>query len=392
MPSRRTHKKSRFGCSQCKSRKVKCDEASPSCRKCSIAGVVCNYQTNNLLVPTSGTTFTAPLLKPAPTISLPLSLSHPGHTTAQPTFDLLDLTLMNHFTAVTSLKLFSEEKQQDLWQKDIPFEARSYPLLMHGLLSVASLHLALLEPKNKLAYRIRALYHHNVGLQLFNSQICYLSSGNSHALFGFAFMLVIWVYASPEENKNALQLKDILDLLDLVRGCKAVFELQSGAILSSRFGSFIEFQYWKRPARLELELSPAVQRTLQYLRTKAIDTIHITAIDDLERLLKRSITEPHYMRAGVAWVAVVTDTYWIRLKSYEPVAMLIFAHYAMLLQWYEDQRWWMAGWPERVLQTVSDALQDTDKTSLGWDVCLAGIHAYRRDISCQQFHSAEILE
>lgn len=44
-PSRpiRKHKKSRGACSNCRLRRVKCDEAKPECGKCQAYGVLCNY-------------------------------------------------------------------------------------------------------------------------------------------------------------------------------------------------------------------------------------------------------------------------------------------------------------------------------------------------------------
>ncbi|OAA55289.1 Zn(2)-C6 fungal-type DNA-binding domain protein [Niveomyces insectorum RCEF 264] len=38
--------KSRFGCRNCKLRKVKCDELKPQCGKCRNYGVICNYGFN----------------------------------------------------------------------------------------------------------------------------------------------------------------------------------------------------------------------------------------------------------------------------------------------------------------------------------------------------------
>lgn len=49
---RRTHKKSRRGCSSCKLRRVKCDEGKPSCQKCRLFGVTCTYESKS-----SGLTF-----------------------------------------------------------------------------------------------------------------------------------------------------------------------------------------------------------------------------------------------------------------------------------------------------------------------------------------------
>ncbi|KAL6859481.1 hypothetical protein J3F83DRAFT_749073 [Trichoderma novae-zelandiae] len=40
---RKTHRKSRLGCGNCKIRSVKCDESKPSCRRCHASGFTCNY-------------------------------------------------------------------------------------------------------------------------------------------------------------------------------------------------------------------------------------------------------------------------------------------------------------------------------------------------------------
>ncbi|CAN8103849.1 unnamed protein product [Discula destructiva] len=41
--AKRPHRKSRMGCRNCKTRKVKCDEKKPSCRNCILRKEICNY-------------------------------------------------------------------------------------------------------------------------------------------------------------------------------------------------------------------------------------------------------------------------------------------------------------------------------------------------------------
>ncbi|KAI1741317.1 hypothetical protein F4680DRAFT_73426 [Xylaria scruposa] len=43
---RRTMRRSRYGCRNCKLRKLKCDEGKPQCKRCSSFGLVCNYIPN----------------------------------------------------------------------------------------------------------------------------------------------------------------------------------------------------------------------------------------------------------------------------------------------------------------------------------------------------------
>ncbi|KAL3595493.1 hypothetical protein FPOAC2_09829 [Fusarium poae] len=41
--SRKSHARSRTGCSQCKNRRVRCDEQRPVCLNCDTSGLSCNY-------------------------------------------------------------------------------------------------------------------------------------------------------------------------------------------------------------------------------------------------------------------------------------------------------------------------------------------------------------
>src|SRR4051812_8100193 len=45
--TKRPHRKSRAGCRNCKTRKVKCDEARPSCRACTLRKEHCSYPTTS---------------------------------------------------------------------------------------------------------------------------------------------------------------------------------------------------------------------------------------------------------------------------------------------------------------------------------------------------------
>ncbi|EXJ92628.1 hypothetical protein A1O3_01180 [Capronia epimyces CBS 606.96] len=45
-PERRTMRRSRFGCRNCKLRKLKCDEGKPQCKRCRSFGILCNFQPN----------------------------------------------------------------------------------------------------------------------------------------------------------------------------------------------------------------------------------------------------------------------------------------------------------------------------------------------------------
>ncbi|PTB65025.1 hypothetical protein BBK36DRAFT_1203920 [Trichoderma citrinoviride] len=70
---RKTHRKSRLGCGNCKIRSIKCDESKPSCRRCHASGFTCNYSR----------TIPALQLSHANVFSLSLDLGHTKPHTVQ---------------------------------------------------------------------------------------------------------------------------------------------------------------------------------------------------------------------------------------------------------------------------------------------------------------------
>lgn len=284
---------------------------------------------------------------------------------------MLDLALMHHYTTTTSVSLFGED-QRELWQVEVPIMARASRLLMHGLLATSALHMAFLlkDDASRSTYTNRALYHHGLGLQLFNADITALSNenSNSHVLFTFGLLLVIWAYASPtvpididnenkEKEKESLDLDTLLSSLDLVRGNKVIFELSSETILSKPIGAFT------KPANKPIRSSPpsatpstltsSTQEALASLRENVSDFIDTTAIDHLERFLHDTIsTSARDMRLPLGWPALIDGPFWDRVKGHRPSALLILVHYAVLLAWFEERAWWMGGWSGRLVAAV----------------------------------------
>lgn len=97
--TRRTHRKSRAGCSTCKVKRVKCDEKKPTCSRCLRNYTDCNYDANPPKALESST-FTVALDKipsllkdsSAPTLSVPRTLIRSS----------ADLHLLKHFDTLSN--------------------------------------------------------------------------------------------------------------------------------------------------------------------------------------------------------------------------------------------------------------------------------------------------
>ncbi|ERS94850.1 hypothetical protein HMPREF1624_08747 [Sporothrix schenckii ATCC 58251] len=169
-----TRRKSRFGCRNCKLRKVKCDETRPHCTKCSKYGVLCNFtltipdlqpisekrsgpskhqlaeivgdageaSTAEKPSPTSNNTEHALQLRrrPRPTIrSAPSNgiWASDGHT--QYMLDTQDCVLFTKFRSRTLYSL-GGQAMVDIYENYMLEKCFAHPFLMHGTLAVAAVH------------------------------------------------------------------------------------------------------------------------------------------------------------------------------------------------------------------------------------------------------------
>jgi hypothetical protein len=199
--TRRSHKKSRFGCLVCKTRKIKCGEQKPACANCEIKGLECVY--------------------PAPDHSkrskdrdpfITLSKRNVGPVTGTPgtesaSFTMLDMRFFHHFltTAYPHLPIGNDA----VWVNDIPSFAEHHQYLMHAILSLGASHLSRLTGVD---YRKESLTHRGHAIAGLNTA---LSQPSRH--YGEADAMLAACYALTFQ---ASYMGDgLADFITMVRGC-----------------------------------------------------------------------------------------------------------------------------------------------------------------------------
>ncbi|KAF1953070.1 hypothetical protein CC80DRAFT_478475 [Byssothecium circinans] len=342
---RRFHNKSRFGCTECKLRRVKCDEGQPICGRCVRTRLKCHY-------PRGQTNPESP-----PSLSV-------GSGTPPSSFDLLDMTLMHHYTTHTCKHLFMGERQGQVWQYDVPAFAASNVMLVHGFLAVTALHRARDDPARRDLYRTRALHHHGVGLPLFQEKVASASPEKAEVIVVYSILLSIWVYAFPEIAEEQPALDDILTTIDVVRGSRSVFRLYRAVVMETPIGHFLVPPF---SAAVPDDQASSVRETLQSLRNQMQHPADESAVHRLQRVLERYLTGRDHTRSAANWMASVEDDYWLRLRNHQPHALLVFAYSTLLVRASERGCWWMSGWSERILRACSDVLGAEEKETMGWE-------------------------
>lgn len=209
---RRAHNKSRRGCRNCKLRRVKCDETRPQCQKCSVYGVVCNYDPNtpDLQVASAhGLHFPAA----APKGNL-IQFERPRSplrsamicADAVTSFEL-DTDCLDRLERFRSRTVFSfgEDAMGKLYQGKILEMAFYNPYLMHIILTLTAAHDRHLSTPGHSRRTLTEIYHSTQSVALFNRKLSKpLQPQDQDPLWATATLVGIIVFSSldassPEE-------------------------------------------------------------------------------------------------------------------------------------------------------------------------------------------------
>ncbi|KAJ5553701.1 hypothetical protein N7494_003079 [Penicillium frequentans] len=308
MGPRRTHRKSRNGCPQCKARRLKCDERHP-CTNCVKHGIYCEFvaptepQDSTQATPASTVSPVAqsqpqpqsqaltqphiypPLQHPISNVGAPVN-HHTNETQSGQKFDLLgilsesppdpslrapedwalDLELMHHYCTMTCNTLTVREDARYVWRVIMPIEGYANPYVMNGLLAIAALHRAFLAhtPHQKERYVNAAAYHITTGLKAFRELIALpLDPKNWQPVFCFAGMINVHLMGTPTRlgvSRWPAPISNVLDLFGSVKGLQALMEPFLHSIRKTQLAALVNSIYLIDP-----ELIPSQAQIAQSL-------------------------------------------------------------------------------------------------------------------------------
>lgn len=348
--SRKSHKKSKNGCSECKTRHMKCDESRPSCINCQTADFVCSFLNERRL----GVSTQRPSSLPGTNTTSPAS-SHTGGRAEhndkvydQPSFtsaiNMAHLQLFHHFRTETLRSLGSKTADREASYQMIMRCGLSTPYLMHEMLAIAALHLSVLNPAEGNIRQHEATELQQRALVHFMDSKPEATAANCIPMFLFSSLLGIHLLCDTlryrDKNLSAF-LDRFTQYLNLNRGFRSVTNSSWHLLQQS------ELAPW-------LKISEAMTTGIEGSGSECgrlLELVHSTGVgrpslDAYEEAIKhlQSVFE---------------------LSQGRPEAVIILAHYAVLLQ---SHRWlWLIGeGGEFLIRTISRSLGQLWAQWLEW--------------------------
>ncbi|KAE8374548.1 hypothetical protein BDV26DRAFT_269820 [Aspergillus bertholletiae] len=361
MPPRRSHKKSRNGCDQCKKRRVKCDEADP-CLNCTRRSLSCSYL-QRIVTPRPEPAKKHPerlvACTPAPGTSLAeisaqteaaldvfqRSLADTAYFVRE--WNGQDPELMHHYCISTCITLSDQEDVQHAWRTEVPKIAYSYEFLMHGILSLSALHLSYVKPEKHSHYLTSSTFHMALGLQTFRIILRKPTKENCFALFAFSSIIVAWICAVPTDSKDAQPLSSVIEMFNLCRGIITLLEFFP-LIQKSPLGPLMG-QDWSEKEHLPLRLFHGLDGQIDRLRSQL--TVEVLseeetsilehAIDELKKTCQR--IEPAHLPSACGlvyvWPLSVRAGFVGLIEQRQPFALVLLAYYCAQL--YVFRSFWL---------------------------------------------------
>ncbi|KAF2472795.1 uncharacterized protein BDR25DRAFT_324125 [Lindgomyces ingoldianus] len=363
---RKAHTKSRKGCFQCKQRHSKCNEVHPRCANCVRLDIDCIWP-----AATKGSPLYLGTPHPESPNSVLPSTRLGGSPTitpipVEPELPLEDLKLMHHWTTKMYKPLHpTQPAKEGMWQVRFTELGFDHPFLLRGFLALATIHKAVSEPHSDVQSLLhQADSHMSRCLATYRKNLEQPSPETAVPMFLLSTILVIYNMGSGHLEEPESPIDSIYHCFRLLQGVKVVIQPQWETIKESDvFASVAKtiMGFWQSDLDLEdegfgeilrlKELTDGMESSDRETCLHAIVELHKTFIK-----VWRCSEDQDEHATMFTWPAVLQDHFMNLLSVYNPAALIILSHFAVLLA-RSRSSWWVQDWPDRILRASKHLLE-----------------------------------
>uniref|UniRef100_A0A8H7TT19 Uncharacterized protein n=1 Tax=Bionectria ochroleuca TaxID=29856 RepID=A0A8H7TT19_BIOOC len=281
---------------------------------------------------------------------------------------------MHHYISKTCKTMVLKPGHHELFRDIIPREAMQYEFLADGILAVAALHLATLEPLQSSEHTKTAMLYQDSGIRGFKEALSNVSDDSVNAIFPFSILIMIINLASTGFSSDLNPSKNLVSIFELLRGVVTVIKSSEQRLKEGPFKVLLE------PPIGGIQLAPDPSE--QESRAEALSSLHERAriiskyvgpqtygiysagIHSLETAFEEVIGCSGRHGMIIAWPVMAPHHQLITLlKQSDPMALLIWIYYGILtLEIHEH--WWGRGFGVLLIRDLSEALLKIDQE---WD-------------------------
>ncbi|KAJ5584881.1 uncharacterized protein N7459_004681 [Penicillium hispanicum] len=372
MTTRRSHQKSRHGCSTCKRRRVKCDEQRPICKNCSLRQEQCAYSDPVPFVFT-GKSERRSRRDPNSATSPAEARSSSRSTVSSPSLSLDQLELQLQWIKHTHKLFARSEETRKVWEILVLEEALRNPFLMHGVLAISALHVSHLCRDGRQADWIDvAIAHKSTALSLFSDRLHCIDESNAKAMMSFASIAVVFSFASvlnSHSPSDGPSLGALTEVFILSRGVQAVVNEAAEFLQQSNFAPLFDISspVGAVPDDVLVEFDRLQELNNQFTLTSAghKQESYCRAITCLRELAAFTYAEPTSLTCVAGWAIRASTDFLDDLRECKPLALVLLAHYCVFLCMAKDN-WCVGSWGRTVFDEIVQLLDPSWQHHIQW--------------------------
>ncbi|KAL4804979.1 hypothetical protein BDV18DRAFT_161379 [Aspergillus unguis] len=334
---RRAHKKSRNGCLECKRRHVKCDEKRPVCSNCIASERGCEYGPGRMPAPGRPPSESAPASTSPPTAS---------PTTADGPVNILHIELM-HNLYTNTYATFDPTKSLP-WLPDLLTQAISTPYFANAILAFSALHMSTLHPQKQDFYHYHAAQLQTHALALFSESNPQVNQETCVPMFLFSSILGIHmlcdtlIYRNKDPNADfSAFLSRFTHYLRLHRGVRTIIGEAWSLLRDSLVKPVLDvgMALYRFDGEFNHPLANLLARIESAKLGPDLTGIYRQAIESLQVCMNvtdatdgvADARQHEQINGVIAWPVLVGVEFSDALECRRPEALVILAHYAVLL-------------------------------------------------------------
>ncbi|KAF2442907.1 hypothetical protein P171DRAFT_433280 [Karstenula rhodostoma CBS 690.94] len=415
---------SKQGCTQCRKRRIKCDEGRPDCKNCVRRRSECSFRKYDP-VPKS-------FLARSPRSNRPLS-SPEGSIASIPSPTFLDYLpqdeliihfpealrprfrhLLQHFVEETSFTITHNDTARAAWCAAVPQLTAKHVFVLQGTVAISALHMSKhAETENeKKHFRDIATYQMSMGLIKYRQAIADVTEANAESLLAFSITTTAWVlYTTADDFKTLLHpLKEMgqglnrdhtvkalvtttSKILRTLRGVLVILVPCWHLIVSGVFKDVAKRDWWpyavpatpnaieddKRLMNLEsIWMKPgrpyeyyfdALRQALKTLREDFARVSQLTITDNAPKNRYGKLVD---WTSVISWPIQLPVAFVELMEARNPEAWVILAHYAILPAKVEFV-FWIKDFAPNLVSAAALVLGEQMRSSIEWPAKAVGV-------------------
>ncbi|KAF3395809.1 hypothetical protein F1880_007088 [Penicillium rolfsii] len=339
---RRTHKKSRNGCVECKRRHVKCDERRPVCsncvtseRKCQFLGPAPPVSVSSAgASPSTGHDFAS--ASPATSSPAEHTPSAPCDSTDSPV-NMLHVELLHNLLVETTNWINARELASDMSFPDMLKIGLEAPYLLNLLLATSALNLSIMKPERRDFYRHHATQLLTHALNNFNSLSPHVNQERCIPMFLFAAVMGLYLLCDTlvfREGAFENFLSRFVQYLRLHLGIRTITaEGRWEYLRETKLKPVLTFSEWLPD--MNSDLGPVCGALYERIQSSEKDEARLKAyrmtVQALHVVMVALDSGKGELDALVAWPVIISPQYVDLVASHQGEALVILAYYGALI-------------------------------------------------------------